>query len=202
VNSFRHGAEITVVHRGEVEAGGVEFGTHTARMRRQHQDARADEDRLFDRMGDEHHRKMQLIPQRQQFLLHGAPRERVERGKRLVHQKDIRLERHGARNRDAHLHAAREHVRIDVAELGEFDFLDRGVGALGGFGRGEFPRYLHRKQHILVDVLPGHQLLEFLEHHHAVGARRLDLAPADADRAFDRRHESPDGLQERGLAAP
>ena len=73
--------------------------------------------------------------------------------------------------------------------------------ALHRLGARELARHLHREQHVLEHGLPGHQLLEFLEHHHAVGARRDDVAPADADRALDRRHEAADRLQQRGLAA-
>ena len=150
VDALRHGAEFRL---WSILVKSKRAASSSARtrpgMRRQHQNARADHDRLLDRMGDEQHGETQLIPQRQQFLLHGAPGQRVERGERLVHQQDVRLERHGARDGDAHLHAARQHVRIDVAELGELDLFDRRIGALDRLGRGELARHLHREQHVL-----------------------------------------------------
>ena len=77
-----------------------------------------------NRMGDEQHGEMRFVPQRQQLVLHARARERVERGERLVHQQNIRLHRHAARDRDALLHAAGQRVRIAVRELGEIDLLD------------------------------------------------------------------------------
>ena len=47
---------------GEAEMVGVELGLHAAGMRRQHQDAAADQQRLLDRMGDEEHREARPRP--------------------------------------------------------------------------------------------------------------------------------------------
>ena len=58
------------------------------------------------------------LPQADQFLLHLAARQRVERGERLVHQQDLRLHRERARDRDALLHAAGQHVRIARSRIG------------------------------------------------------------------------------------
>src|SRR5690349_5523932 len=41
----------------EVQMIGVELRLHAARMRREHEDAAADQDRFFDRMRDEQHRE-------------------------------------------------------------------------------------------------------------------------------------------------
>ena len=54
---------------------------------------------------------LRVVPQLQQLFLHPAARQRVERRERLVHQQDLRLHRHRARDRDALLHAARQRVR-------------------------------------------------------------------------------------------
>ena len=53
----------------------------------------------------------------EQVFLHLAARQRVERRERLVHEQDLRLHRHRARDRDALLHAARQRVRKVVGEL-------------------------------------------------------------------------------------
>ena len=62
-------------------------------------------------------REPRVLPELQQLLLHLAPRQRVERGEGLVHQQDVGLHRHGARNGDALLHAAGQRVRIGIGEL-------------------------------------------------------------------------------------
>src|SRR5229473_7352473 len=53
---------------------GVELGLDLAGMRRQHEDAVADDDRLLDRMGDEEHGEADILPKLQQLLLHLASR--------------------------------------------------------------------------------------------------------------------------------
>src|SRR5437588_845140 len=46
---------------GVAELVAVELGLDAARVRAQHQDARADDDRLLDRVGDEQHRETRVI---------------------------------------------------------------------------------------------------------------------------------------------
>src|SRR5262245_2698624 len=65
-------------HVGEADMAGIELGLHPPRMRRQDQDAVADEQRLLDGMGDEDDREAHVLPQRDQLLLHLAAGERVE----------------------------------------------------------------------------------------------------------------------------
>src|SRR5690348_408398 len=92
-------------------------------------------------------------------------------------------------------------MRVNVAELCKTHFFNYGVGAPSSFARSEFPRYLHRENHVLIDGFPRHQLFEFLKYHHAVGAGGIDIAPADTYRSFDRRHEPADRFKQRGFAA-
>ena len=54
-------------------------------------------------------------PQLEQLVLHQLARLHVERGERLVHQQDLRIEDQHLRERHALAHAARELVRIAVA---------------------------------------------------------------------------------------
>jgi hypothetical protein len=61
------------------------------------------------------------LPQVQQFVLHQLPRLHVERGERLVHQEDLRIQDQHLRERDALPHAAGELVGIAIAETGETD---------------------------------------------------------------------------------
>src|SRR5712672_2681433 len=81
--------ELGAPDRLEAEMMGVELGLDAAGMRREHQDAAADQQRLLDRMGDEDHREADLLPQSDQLLLHLAAGERVERRERLVHQQHL-----------------------------------------------------------------------------------------------------------------
>src|SRR5262249_53377866 len=64
--------ELGRADRLESEMVGIELGLDAAGMRRQHQDAAADEQRLLDRVGDEDHREADLLPQPDQLLLHLA----------------------------------------------------------------------------------------------------------------------------------
>ena len=58
-----------------------------------------------------------------------------------------------------------------------------------------------REHDVAEHRLPRQQLVEFLEHHHAVGARPLDRLAVEPDLALDRRHEARDRLEQRRLAA-
>ena len=60
-------------------------------------------------------------PDSAELHLHELARLRVERGERLVHEQDLRLERQRAGQADALLHAARQLVRITVLEVLQAD---------------------------------------------------------------------------------
>ena len=87
-----------------------------ARTRAHHDDAGREEDRLGDRVRDEHDRRRELLPDREQLEVQALARHLVERAERLVHQQQRRLEGERARDRDALLHPARELPRVVVAE--------------------------------------------------------------------------------------
>ena len=170
--SSRRGAAVLAGDLVDID----DLGLDPAGMRRQQQDAVADLDRLRDRMGDEQHGEFRLRPRAAAARPAGAPRQRVERGERLVHQQDIRLHRHAARDRDALLHAAGQRVRIGVDDAGEADLLDIGARPRLGFLARQPARHQQRKHHVFQHRLPRQQLVELLEHHHAVGAGLGDLA--------------------------
>src|SRR3982074_339128 len=67
-----------------IAAVAVELALDLARVRREQQDAIAQQHRLRDRVGHEQHGETGFGPQLQQLLLHLAPRQRVERGERLL----------------------------------------------------------------------------------------------------------------------
>ena len=93
---------------------------------RHHGDAVAEQDRLVDRMGDEHHGLALVGPlhELQQLLLQDLAGLRVERGERLVHQQDRRVHGERAHQADALLHAAGELVGIVLLEAGEPDQIE------------------------------------------------------------------------------
>ena len=90
-----------------------------ARPRADH--AVAQRDRLVEVVGDEEHRLLLLGPEREHLVFHQLARLHVERGERLVHQDDVGVEDQRLREADALSHAARELVRIAVAERAEAD---------------------------------------------------------------------------------
>ena len=55
--------------------------------------------------------------------------------------------------------------------------------------------------HVAEHGLPRQQLVELLEHHHAVGAGPLDRLAVEPDLPLDRLHEARDRLEQRRLAA-
>ncbi|MCY1225075.1 hypothetical protein D9M72_372650 [compost metagenome] len=179
----------------------VEFGAHAPRMRRQQRHAVAHHQRLFDRVRDEQQREAHLVPQFEQLLLHAAARERVERGKGLVHQQHARLHRQRPRDRHALLHAARELVRVHIGELREAHLVQVVQRALGRFLAPQRARGEQREHHVLLHRLPRRQLVELLEHDDAVGARLRHAPAVEPDLALDRRDEPGHRLEQRGLAA-
>src|SRR5215468_7871034 len=64
----------------EAEVVGVELGLDAAGMRREHENAAADQQRFFNGVRDEQHGEAHVLPQRDELLLHLAPGQRVERG--------------------------------------------------------------------------------------------------------------------------
>ena len=76
-------------------------------------------------MGDEHDRGAQRLPHLQEIVVELEARDLVERGERLVHQKQRRLGDQRARDRDPHAHAAGQFARIGAAEFRKSDAVER-----------------------------------------------------------------------------
>ena len=89
--------------------------------RRHHDQPLAEEQRLLDRVGDEHDGRAGLLPEPQHQPLHLLAGQRVERPERLVHQDDLGVVGEAARQRHPLLHAARELLDRRVAEAREPD---------------------------------------------------------------------------------
>src|SRR5438105_992005 len=110
-----------------------------AGMRREQQDAVPDPYRFRDGVGDEEDGEARVLPEAQELLLHLAAGERVEGGERLVHEQDVRLDRHRAGDRHPLLHAAGKLVRERIHELRQADLFDGGEGLLLGGAPFELP---------------------------------------------------------------
>ncbi|OFT87956.1 hypothetical protein HMPREF3115_15030 [Burkholderia sp. HMSC10F09] len=170
-------------------------------MRRQQQDAVADDERFLDRVRDEQQREARVVPQPQQLFLHLAARQRIERGERLVHQQHARLHRERARNGDALLHAARQRMRIRIGERAEPHLVEIVQRTFARFGTRQLRGDAQRKRDVLHDGLPRRQLIELLKHDHAIRARPVHRRTVERDRAGDRFDEAGDRLQQRRFPA-
>ena len=120
----------------------------------------AHRDRLVEVVGDEEHRLLLLGPERQDLVLHQLAGLDVEGRERFVHQDDVGVQDQGLRQADALAHAARELVRVAVAEAAEADALEPGLGLGAGIGDAA---ELEPRHHVLRRGAPGHQALG-LEH--------------------------------------
>jgi hypothetical protein len=170
-------------------------------MRREQQDAVTDPDRFGNRMGHEQHGEFRVLPEPQQLFLHLAACERVERGERLVHQEDMRLERQRARDRDALLHPARERMGVAVREVRESDFGDEVRGLVEGLAARELAARRERKGNVVAHRLPWQQLVEFLKHEAAIGPRFRHARAVQQNFSLDGLEVAADRLEQRGFAA-
>ena len=157
---------------------------------RHHRDALGEKDRLLHVMGDEDHGLARALPDAQQFVLHEAAGLRVERAERLVHQEDARVDREGAGDRGALLHAARELRGVAVLEPGQSDEVDEVAGAALPLVLWQ-AQFFGAVQHVLQHRLPGKQR-EMLKHDAAVGAGTGDRPVLDHDAARLDRQEPAD----------
>ena len=108
--------------------------------RRQHDDPIRQVDRLGQRVGDEQHRRVERLAQPRQQVSHVGPGDLVERRERLVHQEVRSAERERPGEGDALLHAARQLVRVGVAEVGEPDLVQAARLDVGQVAAGWPPR--------------------------------------------------------------
>ena len=114
-------------------------------------------------------------PQLEHLVLHQLARLDVERRERLVHQDDVGVEHQRLRQADALAHAARELVRVAVAEAAEADALaasPRPARAASAAPRNSSPAVTLSQR-----GAPRHQ---------ALGLEHVAGAPVDARRAARR----------------
>ncbi|MNN05520.1 hypothetical protein D3C81_1182850 [compost metagenome] len=135
-------------------------------------DARTDAHGFLDVVGDEDDGAAVLLLQVQQDILHLAALERVEGGEGLVHDDHRGVDRQGAGQADALLHATGQLMGILVREAGQADLLQHFHGAplalllaLAGHFQAEGGVVQHAAR--------GHQG-EGLEHHAHVATAQVD----------------------------
>ena len=100
-------------------------------------DAVGDGQRLFLVVRDVDHGQPELLLDLADLLAHMAAQLGVEVGERLVEQQHLRLQHQRARHRDALLLAAGQLAGQPVAEAGQADQFQPGIGAAGDFLLGE-----------------------------------------------------------------
>ena len=162
-------------------------------------DAIRQRDRLFEIVGDEHHRLAVGAPQIEQQIAHDLARLRVKRAERLVHQQNLRIADQHLHQPDALPLPAREHVRITVAEAAQADARQPLHGALarlrlGGAGG------LEPDRDILERGLPREQRFG-LEQVAGLPVQPAQRRAEDIDRARRGREQSGGGVEKGRLAA-
>ena len=123
----------------------------------------------------------------QRLVVEVLPGDLVDGAERLVEQEQRRLERQRAGERAAHLHAAREGVRVVPLEPAQADHLDRGLGEGGPLGAVDAAE-LGQQLDVLADGPPRQQggVLEHVaevvavDRHRAGGGRRAALTRSAA----------------------
>ncbi|EKS68347.1 hypothetical protein BURK_024995 [Burkholderia sp. SJ98] len=179
----------------------LDLGHHAARIRRQHENAVAHEHRFLDVVRDDQHRLDRHAPLRPQIEQVGAQvfgGEHVERGERLVHQQQGRIDDQRPRETHALTHPARQFTRIRVLEAVETDQVDRGQRALAPLARGHALRFQTRF-HVLQHGQPRKQR-EGLKHHRDALRGTAQRLVQISDFAARRLDQPGDDAQKRRLA--
>jgi hypothetical protein len=83
-------------------------------------------------MGYEENADFLPLDELRDFLGNASAHDRVERGKRLIHEQQFRLQRHRLRDRDALALAAAQVARITISESGQAEAIEPFVRGLQG----------------------------------------------------------------------
>src|SRR5262245_46053894 len=136
------------------------------------------------------------LPERDQLILQIHPRQRVEERERLVEQEEPRPEREGPRDAGSLLHPRRQLARVAPALPAEPD--RRQIGLDVAIGRGRNP--VAGEPDVVAHRYPWQERRR-LKDHAAIGARAVDLTPADDDAPGARRREAHQDREHGRLAA-
>ena len=170
-------------------------------VRREDADSVREVDRLGDIVRDEDYRLAGLFPDSEQVFVQLLAGELVERRKRLVHQKDVGVQRERPCDADSLLHAAAELRRMMVGEARKSDKLEHLQSAFLALGFRELDD-LERELDVLLNRPP------FVENRaledHAVLATEPCLARSsavDRQRTLAGVDEVGDHAEQRGFSA-
>src|ERR1700733_2024473 len=95
----------------------------------EHDDTGSEKTRLFDIMGHENRGEAFPAPEGHKFCLQHQSRQRIELAERLIEQQQSRIVDERAGERGALSHAARQLMRISLAEVAKADQIERGINA-------------------------------------------------------------------------
>src|SRR6516165_1615703 len=172
---------------------------HATGTARKYQDPVRQKDRLVDLMGDEQDGLAPLLPDAHQLRLHDLAGLRIERGERLIHQQNLRVDGERAREIDALAHAAGELARMVMLEPFEPHELEQLHGARA-LRWPDLSRNLAPDDGVGEYRTPGQEIV-VLKYESAIAAGRIHDAPVEQHFPGARRLEPRDDAQERGLAA-
>ena len=98
-----------------------------------------------------------LFPEGDQFFLHNEPGLRIERGERLVHEEQVRLDRKGPGDAHALAHAAGKLVGVGAFKAREAHELDIAADAAVPFALRHIAARFEAEGDIVVHAAPGHE---------------------------------------------
>src|SRR6476646_6409475 len=105
----------------------LEFGLDASRPFTEHDDTGSKKHRFLDIVGHENRGEAFSAPEGYQLLLQRQTGQRVELAERLIKQQQGGIVDERASERGALSHAARELMRISLAEVAKSDEIERGI---------------------------------------------------------------------------
>jgi hypothetical protein len=137
-----------------------------------------------------------------------ARADRVQAGRRLIEEQQIRVERDRTRQRRALAHAAADRGRVELLEAAQPHQRELELDDFGDHAGVQARELLERQRHVLRQRQPAPQGAVLVEHAHAPPhtvaprfIRGAEVLAAEQDRAAGRLLQPDQVLQQRALAA-
>src|SRR5215510_7793273 len=92
-------------------------------------------------------------------------------------------------------------MRIAAGKWGQIHFLDKGGGSFAGFASRNLTAGGERENNVVLDGLPGKELIEFLKHEDSIRPRSVDDFAVEKNPAFHRFQIAANRFQDRRLSA-
>src|SRR2546423_3965725 len=157
-------------------------------------DAIAQANGLSHVVSDENDRPAGVTPDALEFIVQKVAGLRIERGKGLIHQENVRFGGEGARDGNTLSHATRKLVDVALLEFCEVDQPKIMLGLLMALGLWN-ALHLHAEFYVLSHGQPGKQTM-ILEDQDAIGSRALDRIAVYQNLAGGLRLQSGDQVQQ------